>query len=94
MAPKKQPIIGNRPLLKENPLPLLGAPTPLQPQPQPCRERACLRILPGAIGDAHPPSTYEGQHLQMIDDMKEEMAKQQALFNYKLALDRENAAHE
>ena len=30
----------------------------------------------------------------MIADMKEEMAKLQALFDYKMALDRENAAHE
>ena len=34
-----------------------------------------------AAGDTHLPSTYEGQLLQIFTDMKEEMAKQQSLFD-------------
>jgi len=35
----------------------------------------------GATGDIHPPSTYEVQLLQMFADIREEMEKQQALFD-------------
>ena len=45
-------------------------------------------------GDAHPPSPYEGQLLQMIAGMKEAIAKQQDLFDHKLELNRENSARE
>ena len=51
----------------------------------------------GAIGDIHQPSTYKAQLLQMFTDMREEIAKQQALFDRKheqAAHDRENATCE
>jgi len=35
----------------------------------------------GAAEDIHPSSVYESQLLQMFPDMKEEVAKQQALFD-------------
>jgi len=36
-----------------------------------------------AVGDIHPSSMYEGQLLQMFADMREEMVKQQVLFDCK-----------
>ena len=44
----------------------------------------------GAVRDAHPPSTYKVQLLQVIFDVTEEIAKQQPLFDHKLAFDQEN----
>jgi len=35
----------------------------------------------GAAGDIYPPSTCEAQLLQMFPDIKEKMAKQQAMFD-------------
>jgi len=35
----------------------------------------------GTSEDIHPPSTYEAQLPQIFADMREEMAKQQALFD-------------
>ena len=51
----------------------------------------------GATGDIHPSSTYKSQLLQMFADMKEEMTKQQTLFDREreqAAHDRENTARE
>ena len=59
--------------------------------------KVCLHTFTGTARDTHPPSTYEDQLIQMFADMKEEMAKQHALFDREseqATLDRENAARE
>ena len=51
----------------------------------------------GATGDIHLPSTYKTRLLQMVAHVKEELAKQQALFDHERGRaepDRENAVRE
>ena len=63
----------------------------------PIVERTVYAPSQGVAGDVHPPSTYGAQLLQMFAGIREEMAKQQALFDHErkqAAHDRENTACE
>jgi len=97
MAPKKQPTTSEGIIAKEKFIATAGdnvSPSGLNLSP--IMKETVFAPLQGAAEDIHPSSTYEAQ-LQMFDALKEEMAKQRALFNHEREQseqDRENAARE
>jgi len=96
MTLKKHSTVGDGATSKDKCIAIAGGINPLSSlNLSSIVEETAFAPLQGVTGDIYPPSSYEGQLLQIFADMKEEMTKQQALFDRKQAAhDQENAAHE
>jgi len=91
MTPKKQPTTNDGTTSKDKSTATAGSITPSSSLDlNPIVEEIVYTPSQEATGDIHPPSTYEAQLLQMFADMREEMVKQQTLFD----CEREQAAHD
>jgi len=96
MAPKKQSTTGEGTTSKGKSVATAGNIIPPE-SIGPIIEDIISALSQVTTGDIHPPSIYEAQLLQMFADMKEELTKQQALFDCEWEQaehDREHAARE